>query len=684
MNQKIKTMRDKNNFEGFLKQDNPKQRILHLGAGSFALNPFDMEQLFLLPFSSAEKIALIDSCSSINESFLIRLIQQEDQDVAVMALLKWCTDTPGHLFEDLITLAGQKVLPQRLRYRLLDELKYTGGRRIIESILKTLQFEDLSHATRALLVQRCFEWGYADDRVSLIAVRTLFELFKEEASYPKDLIGLIYYIRAYATDAYTQMKDSPHVPHLIRDVLNRMDTGIWQRSLGKSTDIKLSSPKEDEKLWQDTIAYPVNELKKAIDKSKDSKNLYQILAHRLDDYVPEKPKLRSLPSKPTPLNDYLQFLEETDDTTTLSTASRQQPWVYQCFYLRKLGSLQGSDHARLRVLEYATTSDPLMLHEVIRALAAINTSHAHQELIHLLTRSNMDSELQALIVTELESKNLHAVQEQLRATIRDLRPQDRHIIELQERLSQLIILDPTTSNSEPSSDSQVQEGDLDSFLQHNISCLTGLSTEVRRALKTAAFVHLNRSRANMDLSPVVDMQYKALELFFREHFEERCVALIKSGVLQTKLDLMGYARPIEQQMNRFENYIQGLPVICDIPFFSRFKMRKFLRSICQYRAGKRFGFDGLKAYALFFLCFSRHEDNHGLKDIYPLGFSTDLELFQYCHDLHTLQDIRNRAAHEGLAPNHPTEAIWEKTARLLALSLEITDKNLKTRNLHSA
>src|SRR5690606_9925798 len=104
-----------------------------------------------------------------------------------------------------------------------------------------------------------------------------------------------------------------------------------------------------------------------------------------------------------------------------------------------------------------------------------------------------------------------------------------------------------------------------------------LSSEVKRALRTAQFFHNQVSAGgapeSIDLSPVIDMQYKALELLFRETFEEPCTRLIHQGVLQRRLDVIGYARPVPRAMDEFENYVSHLPVIREIPFFSKFKMR---------------------------------------------------------------------------------------------------------------
>ena len=143
--------------------------------------------------------------------------------------------------------------------------------------------------------------------------------------------------------------------------------------------------------------------------------------------------------------------------------------------------------------------------------------------------------------------------------------------------------------------------------------------------------------------------------------------LIRQGILQRKLDVIGYARPIPRAMDDFERYVESLPIINTIPFFSRFKLRKMLRAICQFRPGKRFTLDGLKAFALFFICFSRKECRYGLNDLFPLQGITDEQLFEFCKSLHVFQDFRNRAAHEGFHPDASNDlaGIWEDTAKIV-------------------
>lgn len=163
------------------------------------------------------------------------------------------------------------------------------------------------------------------------------------------------------------------------------------------------------------------------------------------------------------------------------------------------------------------------------------------------------------------------------------------------------------------------------------------------------------------------MQYKAMELLFRESFEDHCSKIIHRGVLQRKLDVIGYARPIPRAMDDFEHYIASLPIVRDIPFFSSFKLRKMLLAICQFRPGRRFTLDGLKAFALFFLCFGRSDCKFGLQGLLETPYKTDTELFEFCKTLHIFQDFRNRAAHEGFHPDasNDIDGIWRHTAEIV-------------------
>ena len=102
-------------------------------------------------------------------------------------------------------------------------------------------------------------------------------------------------------------------------------------------------------------------------------------------------------------------------------------------------------------------------------------------------------------------------------------------------------------------------------------------------------------------------------------------------------------------------------------------MRKMLRAICQFRPGRRFTLDGLKAFAIFFLCFGRDECRHGLNGILKMGLGGDKNLFDFCTLLHTLQDARNRAAHEGFHPDasNDIDGIWDSTSLIIATAFKL-------------
>lgn len=358
----------------------------------------------------------------------------------------------------------------------------------------------------------------------------------------------------------------------------------------------------------------------------------------------------------------------------LSMLSRQSPALYQLAYIEVLGQFSGIDAAALKLLDFIRSSEESILKLIIKALSGINTNRSIQELVAFLTRPNVSFNLQMDIAHVLKSADLSLLQSELRSAINDLRYEadgGSPVWELKEAISSLLLTDtqeeipPTQADSTPTTEM------LDAQLEGRLLSYGLLSGEARRALRTAQFFHLqvaNSGNLNtIDLSPAIDMQYKALELSFREKFEEVVGHLIKTGGLQRKLDVIGYARPIPRSMDEFEKYIESLPIVDSIPFFSRFKLRKMLRAICQYRPGRRFTLDGLKAFALFFICFSRKNCRYGLNDMLPLEGMTDQELFVFCKELHIFQDFRNRAAHEGFHPDasNDLEGIWKNTASII-------------------
>lgn len=372
----------------------------------------------------------------------------------------------------------------------------------------------------------------------------------------------------------------------------------------------------------------------------------------------------------------------------LAGAARKLPGIYQICFLDTLAKFYGHDGAVLKILDYVRSSDEAELRAVFRGLAGIATPRAQQELLAALSRPNTTPALRWDIYQKLTTQDLAQVQHELRAAISDLEGRrragaDAGAGEIIDALKSLIKVDTALASDKPASPAAESDVDptsqVDRELTAEVPRFGTFSSEVRRALRTARFfqhqTQKDRSGTAIDLSPIVDMLYKALELLFRENFEDSCNQLIQSGVLQRKLDLLGYARPIPAQMDAFENYLASQPTIRDIPFFSKFKLRKLLRNICVFRPGKRFTLDGLKAFALFFLVFGRQECRYGLEDLFATGFANDNDLAEFCKLVHLLQDFRNRAVHEGLPPNATGDirTMWTMTTNIIDVVFKLKE-----------
>ena len=371
----------------------------------------------------------------------------------------------------------------------------------------------------------------------------------------------------------------------------------------------------------------------------------------------------------------------------LSLKARKAPPIFRIAYINALARFKGVDKAALKLLDFIRSADDDVIRAVIRALVGIGTNRAKQELVAFLTRPNTGLAIQLEITQHLQEADLSGLQHELRSALEDLKitPGEESAVrwELRESLRSLLKVESheprSTEVRTASDDPELTTEELDSVLGKKIIHYSLLSSEVKRALRTAQFFHLKVETAKdlqtIDLSPVIDMQYKALELFFRESFEDSCGWVIKDGMLQRKLDIIGYARPVPQAMDEFEKYIEGLPIINTTPFFSRFKLRKMLRALCQYRPGKRFTLDGLKAFALFFACFSRKACRYDLQNLFPIPGFSDEKLFEFCKALHVFQDFRNRAAHEGFHPDAANDitGIWLNTAEIIHTAFEIKE-----------
>jgi hypothetical protein len=393
--------------------------------------------------------------------------------------------------------------------------------------------------------------------------------------------------------------------------------------------------------------------------------------------------------------EFAQKEPEGMDLHKLSTECRKYKGLVHLAFIKVMSKMPNRDDAVLKLLDYIRSDDESILRAVVHALSSINSPRSHLELIAMLTRPNSTLVVQQDIVAALARKDLSSLQKELRSAIQDLKTPpnvDNPMIQIKDELSALL---STTSTSmeihEPQNSTNVPIIDnlnLDHELSGMIPNYKVLSSEVKRALRTALFFNktaTNSSHASsIDLSPVIDMQYKAMELLYREFFEDMVSQSLQSGSIQRKLDIIGYARPIVRQMDEFEAYISSLPIIRDIPFFSKFKLRKMLRAMCQFEPGRRFTLDGLKAFGLYFFIFGRQNCRAGLAGIINLGASDDGELAELCKELHVFQDFRNRAAHEGFHPNASNDihGIWRTSASVVQWAFKI--KNAQKTDIISA
>jgi hypothetical protein len=372
------------------------------------------------------------------------------------------------------------------------------------------------------------------------------------------------------------------------------------------------------------------------------------------------------------------------DINALSSIVRKHKGVAAIAHIKVLARFKNRDDAVLKLLDYIRSDDSAELRAVAKALGEINTKRSLLELISMLTRPNATVAVQQDIVNLLSNKDLKDLQKELRSAVHDIKlpvNTDHPLYQIKDELSAL--LTPAKETERPALAAQVtssqwpSDKDLDRELGGMIPHYKDLSSEVKRALRTALFFNQSIAGAaqahEMDLSPLIDMQYKAMELLYREFFEEAVSQSLQKGHIQRKLDVIGYARPIVRQMDDFEAYIAALPVVKDIPFFSKFKLRKMLRAICQFEPGRRFTLDGLKAFGLYFLVFGRQNCKAGLSGLFNVGTNDDVELANFCRELHIFQDFRNRAAHEGFHPDasNDIQGIWRTTASVVQWAFKI-------------
>lgn len=376
---------------------------------------------------------------------------------------------------------------------------------------------------------------------------------------------------------------------------------------------------------------------------------------------------------------------DSDETQTktqlLSEALRTAPHVEKRWIARALARL-GTDHA-VKALLYQGLQhiDSEFVAHTIRELLHSRHPRAQQSLIRCVGRNTISDDLKLSILEEISYHNSSEILNELR-TLEILRlPQhiDDAVRDAVGRVATLI--DESESLQPDELEGKVirlNDQDVDTVIRELLPNHEQLNVDSRAALRTAEMILIQSkswSAGGMDLSPIVNMHCKAVELVLRESFEPFTDSLLRKGQLSRKLDLLGYARPIPEKMQIFEDALANLPIIRLIPYFSKFKLRKMLRGICLYRPGKRFTLDGPKAFALFFLVVSRNSCPFGLDKLLNLGFKNDKDLFEYIKLIHSLQDSRNRAVHEGLTwdAKDEIESMRAQAFKIIEMTLKICD-----------
>lgn len=363
----------------------------------------------------------------------------------------------------------------------------------------------------------------------------------------------------------------------------------------------------------------------------------------------------------------------------LIEAMRTASHVEKRWIARALATL-GSDKA-VKALLYQGLQhiDSEFVAHTIRELLPSAHPRAQQALIRCVGRNAISDELKLGILEDMTIHNPAEILQELR-TLEILRlPQ--HIDDaVRDAVGRVAAMIDESESIQTEADQgkiiRISGQDIDSTIRNLLPNHDQLNVDSRSALRTAEMILVQSkswTQGGMDLSPIVNMHCKAVELVLRESFEPFTDALLRRGQLSRKLDILGYARPIPEKMQVFEDTLANLPIIKTIPYFSKFKLRKMLRGVCLYRPGKRFTLDGPKAFALFFLVVSRQSCPFGLDKMLTLGFENDKDLFEYIKLIHSLQDSRNRAVHEGLTweAKDEIESMRAQAFKIIEITLKI-------------
>lgn len=650
------------NVEEYLKNPSPIKRLSLLSKMLRSKKSIPMDMAFDLleldlPIAEHELILrLVDVKKEANtaelEQYIVENLARVDTDKAALYIHSWSHLNSRRLSKKILEVVNQSGCPQRVRYTVLIYAELFDHQALLTQYASKKDLAEYSDAYHALLLDKALVFGFYSK--ALIDLSKDYLKILEKTPYPesKALLNALIYLKKNEKDFEENYQNS----HLstgwkmafesISVQNNSYQTPAEKNPKSAPTTVEPKLSQKDSRSWLFDYLY---RNKKTLSKVKDGP--WKIIADC--------------------------YREPTEGNLAKLTAElRQETGVFKQVFYKAFSAFAKQETAVLKILDDLHTEHPYEQGALIDSLVANSTPRAAQELFNLIGRSFVKPDLKLKIARKLCDFDLASLQKQIRAVISEvgsLQISLEQKTEIQEVLSEYIDsnIEIETATNKASSSNMVRLAKLPAIYDHQ-------SAEVKRALRTGLFFHeqvkASDQEATMDLSPVIDMQYKAIEIYLRESFQQAVDVLVRDGVLQRKLDLLGYSRPIQEKMSLFENYIHSMPIITNIPYFSKFKLRKMLIALCQFRPSKRFTLDGLKAFALFFLCFARQDCRYGLQGLFPLAFANDQSLFSFCQKLHELQDFRNRAVHEGLPPGaeNNIEKTWEQTA---AVILEISRLN---------
>ena len=349
------------------------------------------------------------------------------------------------------------------------------------------------------------------------------------------------------------------------------------------------------------------------------------------------------------LNKFLSTHEISFYEKILTESFRVAPHVEKRWIVRALVCLDSDEAIKSILYQALHHIDTDFVERTVYELFNSHHPRAKQALVRLIAKNSLSDRTKIAIVENIK----HFASEEIGNELKDLM-----VLRLPENVEKVVrnALQEISEKNSPKNKHEsfkntFSSSEIDLIIKSFIHNVSLLSVDSRSALRTAEMIYIQSKdwgKEAVDLSPIVNMFCKSLELTLRDTFEPYTDAIMRKGELSKKLDFLGYGKMTQDKMQNFEDFIADLPIINTIPYFSKFKLRKMLRAICLYRPGKRFTLDGPKAFALFLLVTARKECPHALDNIFNLPFLNEEELFTFVKDIHSLQDNRNRAVHEGL------------------------------------